>query len=104
MSGDPFDTDTWRQYAQHATKSLLPKVRASAVSITLVPKGEPDIKFLLELGTVIWYNTPLILVVPEEKTLPEALIRAATAIVAGDITTEAGQALLREKLMQAEIG
>ena len=97
---DPFDTDEWRDYVQHATDELLPKVRGSAITVALVPNGKPDIKFLLELGAMIWYGKPILVIARKGQQIPEGLRKVATAIVQGDIGNDEGQALVREKLMQ----
>jgi len=100
LRSNPFETDEWRDYAKHAQDELLPKVRESAVSVALVPESGPDIKFLLELGTMIWYGKPILVLASEGRQVPDGLRRVATAVVQGDIGREEGRALLQEKLMQ----
>jgi hypothetical protein len=95
---DPFDTPEWRAFAGDAAANLLPKVGESAINLLITPATQPDIKFLLELGAMVWYGKPIVLLVREGQTVPPGLRRVATSIVAGDLSTDAGQALVTEAL------
>jgi hypothetical protein len=100
VSEDPFESQWWRDYAKHAQDELLPKVEESAIAVSIVPAGEADIKFLLELGAMVWYGKPILVVASEGRPIPEGLRRIATAIVQGNIDQPAGRALMQEKLTE----
>jgi hypothetical protein len=84
VKDDPFDTPTIKRWAQHVLDELVPNVDASAVCVTLVPRGEHnlgDVKYWVELGYMICADKPLMIVVMGDDPVPEHLERAADEIV-----------------------
>lgn len=81
---DPFDTPEVRAWAQHALTELVPMIDRSAASVSLVPSGEADIKFAVELGLSIMLDKPIILAVIPGRSVPEHLARVADEIVEVD--------------------
>lgn len=69
-------------YYRYAKEDLFPKMKSSSISITIA--GEPDPKLCLELGAMILFDKPIIVLVPEGHTLPANLKRVAAAIVYGN--------------------
>jgi hypothetical protein len=71
-------------YFRHAKEELFPKMKASAMSITIF-HSEPDPKLCMELGAAILFDKPIILVVPDpDRQIPANLRRIASVIVVGN--------------------
>lgn len=97
----------WREWADQVRTDLLPKLEDTAAVLSLVPDGDGDVKFAVELGFSIMMDKPLILVVMPGRKVPERLARIAEAIVEADLDTELGQATVAEFVrdrLQAIIG
>jgi hypothetical protein len=75
----------------------------SAFVMSLVPGGEPDLKFAVELGLAIMLDKPVIAVAFAGLDVPPGLRRVAHAVIEleHDLDTEAGQQELHRKLGQA---
>lgn len=78
---DPFTDPGWLDYAEHVINDLVPKIRGSAATVSLVPKGKTDVKFAVELGLSIMLDKPIIAVVAPGTRVPAKLIKVADAIV-----------------------
>jgi hypothetical protein len=72
---DGFDAALTR----NVIKYLLPSVRESSASVSICPPGEPDVKFLLELGALVYYGKPIIVIGLPGVTIPEGMKRIAAA-------------------------
>jgi hypothetical protein len=84
---DPFDSDEWRRYAQHAVETLVPMLEDSVATVSLMPtNGEPDIKFALELGMSIMLEKPIIALVTPGGHVPRALALIADEIIEADLS------------------
>jgi hypothetical protein len=93
---DPLDDPKMKAYLRHAKEEMFPKLKGSALSITIL-KGDPDPKLCLELGAAILFDKPLIiLVVDPEMPVPANLKRCASAIVYGNPSDDATQKRLEE--------
>lgn len=88
---DIFDDPEARAWAQHALDELVPRLRDSVATISLVPEeaGLDDIKFALELGLTIMLGKPLILAVVPGRRVPASLARVADRIVELDFDNPA---------------
>lgn len=84
---DPFDTPEARAWAQRVLTELVPMIDGSAVSVSIVPSDEGDVKFAVELGLSIMLDKPIILAVVPGRTIPEHLARVADEIVELDTTS-----------------
>jgi hypothetical protein len=85
-------------WAAHVKQSLYPKIRESAVFLSLVP-DDPDPQVCLQLGAAIFLDKPILLVCPRGRTIPSGLRRIAHAIVEDvDLESEAGQAAIHEAI------
>jgi hypothetical protein len=80
---DPFADPQWKAYAAHAAEYLVPMIADSAVTISMAPTGESDIKFALELGLSIMMDKPIITVIEPGTAVPARLVRVSDAIVEG---------------------
>lgn len=98
MTDDPYASDEFRAWAKDVRAHLLPKLSESALSLTLVPTGETDLKFAIELGLSIMLDKPIIAVVQPGTKVPERLVRVADEIVEarlGGTAEESDQARLK---------
>ena len=79
---DP-EAEAW---ARRALDELVPKLRDSFATISIVPEeaGIGDIKFALELGLTLMLDKPLVLAVVPGRRVPARLQRAADEIVEFD--------------------
>lgn len=93
-----FDSKEWREYRDHILNELIPKLEESAVIASLIPEGEPDVKFAVELGFSIMLDKPIIAVVKPGVKVPEKLVLVADHIVEVDFNTEQGQERLADTL------
>ena len=86
MTTDPFTDPAAQAWVQHAIDELVPKLRDSYATVSIVPDlvGIDDIKFALELGLTIMLDKPLILAVVPGRGIPARLQRAADAIIEFD--------------------
>lgn len=69
------------EWAKRVLDELVPKIEGSTVTISLVPTGETDIKFAVELGLSIMFDKPILAVVQPGTKLPEHLVRVVDRIV-----------------------
>lgn len=76
----------------HCRTELAGKIDRSAFVMSLVPGGEPDIKFAVELGLAILANKPIVAVAMAGRTIPPGLERVAHSVIKleRDFDTEAG--------------
>jgi hypothetical protein len=97
--GDWTDDDPdWERWARRVHDDVVPQMRSSAYVMSLVPDGEPDLKFAVELGLTIMFDKPLIAVVAPGARIPDKLVRVADAIVEGDTRSDAGRQSLMDRL------
>jgi nucleoside 2-deoxyribosyltransferase len=75
------DPERWSEYARHVLDEMVPMMRDSAVVCSLVPTGETDVKFAVELGMAIMLDKPIVLLVHSGTKVPARLARAADEIV-----------------------
>jgi ribosome modulation factor len=99
------DDDNLRILFKNFTVNTLPKIKTSAITMTIVDKGEdlPDAQQCLELGAVILLGKPLVVVVREGCRIPPGLMLAASAIVEidGDLSHPSNQEKLEEGIARA---
>ena len=87
-----------REWLEHAQRELPAKIRDSAIVCNLVPRGEPDAKYAVELGMSIMLDKPIMLVAVPGTRIPAKLAAIADLIVEADITTVAGKDQLQAAL------
>jgi hypothetical protein len=91
MSDDPFKTAAWRAYAKRAEEELVPMLRDSVVSLSIVPSGETDIKYALELGMSIMLDKPIIALIAPGAEIPGKLRLVADHVIEVDLTDESSR-------------
>lgn len=70
-----------REFMDKVERDLVPKMRESVVALMLVPEGETDAKFAVELGVAMMLDKPIILLVKEGHQVPEKLQLVADDVV-----------------------
>jgi hypothetical protein len=79
---DPFLTDpTAKRWAKHVIDEMVPKMEQSSVAMALLPDGDGDVKFWVELGAMICMNKPIIAVVIGDREIPPKLELVADEVV-----------------------
>ena len=86
---DPFDSPEWHAYVQQAEEKLIPMMRECGKVLTMVPRGDTDVKFAVELGFSIMLDKPIIAVVLPGATVPPKLAKIADAVVEVDLNDPA---------------
>lgn len=90
----------WRAYVSHVQGELIPKVESSDMSMLLVPKGETDVKFAIELGLSIMLNKPILAMVPKGAELPPRLAKVADCVIEWDPDDAGTQAFVGSEIAQ----
>jgi hypothetical protein len=72
------------EWEDRVRTKLIPKIQGSSLTVSIAPRGEPDIKFSVELGLSIMLDKPLILVCEPGQVLPHKLRAIADAVVEVD--------------------
>lgn len=75
----------FKAWAAEVHQGLVPKIASSGAVVSLVPDGEADIKFALELGLSLMMDKPIILAVDRGRRVPDKLVKVADAIVEIDL-------------------
>ena len=92
------DEQAFKDWESRVRTELIPMLESSSVNVSLVPTGETDVKFAVELGLSIMMDKPIIAVVSPGAKVPDKLVRVADHLIEGDLTTEVGHKRLQEKL------
>lgn len=93
MNEDEPYSDEVKAFFAAAEQELGPKVRASAVGVSILT-GEIDPKIAIEIGYILLLGKPLFLVVMPGTQVPDGLVRASEAIIEGSLDgAETGQRL-----------
>lgn len=75
------DDPEFKRFKERVRRELIPKIADSFATISIVPSGETDIKFAIELGLSIMLGKPLILAVFPGVQVPDKLALIADEIV-----------------------
>lgn len=75
----------YRDWEDHVRKNIVPLIEGSAVTISRVPTGDPDIRFAVELGLSILMDKPIIALVATGTKIPDGLAKVADELVEVDI-------------------
>lgn len=90
------DDPLYRAWVKRIRTELIPKLEGSRAVVSIVPDGDGDTKFAVELGYSILMDKPIIAVVRPGIRVPNKLVLVADHIIEADITTRDGQAKLAE--------
>jgi hypothetical protein len=80
-AADVFDDPKFQAYCAHVKADLVPKLQGCEAAVHLVPVGDTDVKFAVELGFAIMLNKPIIAVLRPGATLPDKLRLVTDEIV-----------------------
>jgi hypothetical protein len=92
--------DDWTQepgvpeWIEDAKTNIAPMIDGTAFVMTLVPEGEPDIKFAVELGLSIMLNKPIVTIRRPGTKLSEKLAQVADADLELDLTNPSAQQII----------
>ena len=73
------------QFEKRIRKELVPMIERSGMTISMVPTGETDVKFAVELGLSIMLDKPIIALVLPGATVPPKLRQIADEVVVADL-------------------
>lgn len=92
MPTDPWDDPQARRWSRDVLTNMVPKLRESAISLSLVPTdpSEGDVKFAVEFGFSIMLDKPIILMVRPGTVVPAKMLAVADEIVEYDPDDQAG--------------
>ena len=95
-------------FVKQVLRDLYPKIANTSYFITISPPtgSEADVKQAVEIGLAILMDKPIIVVVPQGRTIPGKLGRVADYVVEGNMDTQAGLEKLGRQLetLMAETG
>lgn len=92
MIPDDPELEAWLDSAR---KELVPMIEGSAIGVSLVPTGETDVKFALELGLLIMMNKPILAIVePGTDVAPKLLAVADKVLYLDDLKSEHSERLV----------
>lgn len=83
---------SFQEWETHVRKAVIPVLENTAVTISLVPTGEIDVKFAVELGLSIMMDKPIIALVQPGGGIPRGLVAVAAEIVEVDLTHDVAAA------------
>ena len=89
MTDDIREDPEFIAWESHVRTNVLPKMQASALTVSLAPSGEPDIKYAVELGMSIMLNKPIFIVCEPGQVLPDKLLRVADKVIEVDWRNDA---------------
>lgn len=95
------DDEEFAAWAERVQAHVLPAIQTSAATVSLVPDGETDIKFAVELGLSIMLDKPLIMVVQPGTKVPDKIVRVADRIIEADLTSPGGSEYVARAVQQA---
>lgn len=92
--------DEEREFQKVVNEGLVPKLKQSAVCISLMPPEgmELDAKFCVELGAMIMLDKPIITLVTPGEKVPPKLALISDHIVEADLRTNEGQKTFQQFL------
>lgn len=85
---EAWEDQEYQAWEKHIRESMVPVLEGSAVTITLIPRGQTDIKFAVELGLSIMMDIPVIALVQPGMSIPSGLAAVAAEIVEVDIAND----------------
>lgn len=85
---DYSDAPDFKAWKKDVQENLIPKLEDSGCTVSLMPEGETDVKFAVELGLSIMLEKPIIIVVAPGTKVPLKLAQIADEIVDTDWHTQ----------------
>jgi hypothetical protein len=78
----------FKAWAAHVHAHVMPLIRDAETTIQLVPKGETDIKFAVELGLSIMLDKPIITIIAPGMEISDHLRRVSDQVVELDLEAD----------------
>jgi nucleoside 2-deoxyribosyltransferase len=97
---DYADEPEFQEWAKEVREGLIPKMADSSAVVSLVPSGDTDVKFAVELGFSIMLDKPIIAVVQPGSKVPAKLVKVADYIVEADLDSEQGRQRLNQRVIE----
>lgn len=94
----PEDRERWDEFVDDFRRNAVENIAGSDAFISLVPHGEWDVKFAVELGAAIMMDKPILAVVQTGAAVPEKLRLVSEEVVEVDIDTTEGRAELAQAI------
>lgn len=94
------DTE-WDEFATWHREHTVKAIASSAYVMSLVPTGDVDVKFAVELGLAIMLSKPIIALAQPGTKIPPGLRKVADAIIVADLDTETGKQQITRQLKEA---
>ena len=85
------EREQWEEFVRNVREDALAKIADASFVVSLMPSGEADIKYAVELGLSIMLDKPLLVVAHPDATVPRHLQRVSDTIVYADLDTEEGR-------------
>lgn len=102
MRDEILDDPDFQEWAQHVRAKVMPMIQNSALVISLVPQGDADVKFALELGMSIMLDKPIVAVVQPGTIVAGKLRQVADVILEWD-PADGNRALQEELTRQMKL-
>lgn len=93
----PAERDEWDDWVRWIRENTVKQMAESAFVTQLVPKGETDVKFAVELGLSIMLDKPILALAQPGAPIPPKLRQVADRIIVADLDLEED----RERVAQA---
>lgn len=84
-----WDEPGYGEWEARVKDRIIPMLHDTAVTVSLLPSGEIDVKFAVELGLSIMLDKPIIALVQPGMHIPNGLANVAAEIVEVDIARDA---------------
>lgn len=91
---DSWEEPSMKAWLRDVRVNLIPKMLNADTIVSLVPGGEGDLKYAVELGLSIMMDKPIIAVAIDNRTVPAKLLKVADYVVyltSEEFGTKAGQ-------------
>lgn len=101
---DPYSHPGFRRFARKAREELLPKIDASAMVMSFIMDGDPDVKWAIEMGFSIMLDKPIIAVITPGRKVPSKLAAVVDAWVEWSDDKDEMAKRIREAMVSIDLG
>lgn len=98
----PRERREWERFVTHVREKTVKGMMKSSFVMSLVPEGEPDVKFAVELGLAIMLGKPIVALVLPGRRIPPKLRKAVDAVIVADVDTEEGQRHIARRIREIQ--
>ena len=79
------------EFAKHVREELIPKIDDCLFTLSIIPSGEVDVKFAMELGVSIMLDKPIVAIVAPGTKVSEKLAKVVDRFVELDLNDPQGR-------------